>query len=421
MRKIAVIGLGYVGLPVALAFARRFPGTVGFDCDADKVRRLSRGEDPTGVAREGELSESELRITSDPHALRDCDFFIVAVPTPIDAARRPDLSALRSASETVGGALSEGAIVVFESTVYPGATEEDCAPILEQASGLVAGRDFKLGYSPERINPGDPAHRFETIPKVVSAQDETSLEVVKELYGAVVEAGLHVAPSIRVAEAAKVIENVQRDLNIALVNELAMLFHRLGLDTRAVLEAAGSKWNFHRYRPGLVGGHCIGVDPYYLTSKAEAVGFHPQVILAGRRINDGMSAFVAQETIKLLIRAGRGVQGARVALLGLAFKPNVPDLRNSRVPDIVNELVEYGVEVLIHDPLVSAEEARREYDLELVDEDRLDALDAVCLAVPHRELIPLAKRLAVGPRLLVDVMGGVDPSELPDDVRHWRL
>jgi len=422
MRKLAVIGLGYVGLPVTVAFGRRFPGTVGFDLDADKVARLAAGEDPTGAVWNGDLRAVDVRWTSTPEDLEEADFYIVAVPTPIDEYHHPDLSAVEAAGRTIGSVLSKGDIVVLESTVYPGVTEEVLGPLLEEASDLVSGRDFKLGYSPERINPGDAEHTFESIKKVVSAQDEAAREVLEEVYGAVVEAGLHPAPSIRVAEAAKVIENVQRDLNIALVNELAMLFDRLGIDTRDVLEAAGSKWNFHPYSPGLVGGHCIGVDPYYLTAKAETIGFHPQVILAGRRINDRMGEFVASKTIKLLVARGRGVKEARVGVLGVTFKPNVPDLRNSRVPQIVHELKEFGVEVMLHDPLVEADEVHAEYGLEMVHSGALRGLDALVLAVPHEELIATARALVdSGVDTLVDVHGGLDPRTLPSNLRYWRL
>ncbi|HED65014.1 MAG TPA: nucleotide sugar dehydrogenase [Planctomycetes bacterium] len=422
MRKIAVIGLGYVGLPVAVSFARRFPGTVGFDVDADKVSRLSRGEDPTGAVENEEVRAAELLWTADEADLRDANFYVVAVPTPIDAHRRPDLGALESAARTVGRSLSKGDIVVLESTVYPGVCEEVLAPILEQASGLTFGQDFAIGYSPERINPGDTEHTFTTIRKIVAGSDAQSLDAIAEVYGAVVDAGLHRAPSLRVAEAAKVIENVQRDLNIALVNELAMLFDRMGIDTRDVLEAAGTKWNFHPYRPGLVGGHCIGVDPYYLTTKAESIGFHPQVILAGRRINDGMGSFVAARTVKLLIERGRGVKGTRVGVLGVTFKPDVPDLRNSRVPDIVRELQEFGVEVLVHDPTVSPEDVRAEYGIEPVTQEQLTGLDALILAVPHAGLADVAVELVRGGvDTIVDVLWGLDPASLPEGVRYWRL
>jgi len=424
MRKIAIVGLGYVGLPVALAFGRKFPGTIGFDRDEAKVKRLRAGEDPTGQVTREELSRAGLKLTVDPGDLRDADFFVVAVPTPIDPQHRPDLTALREASRTVGGALSPGDVVVFESTVYPGVTEEVYGPILAEASGLVCGSDFKLAYSPERINPGDSEHTFEKIQKVVSGQDEETLDIVAACYGSVVDAGLHRASSIRVAESAKVIENVQRDLNIALMNELAIIFDRLGIDTSEVLAAASTKWNFHRYRPGLVGGHCIGVDPYYLTSKAEEVGVHPQVILAGRRINDGMGSFIAASTLKQLAAAGRPISRARVALLGIAFKANVPDIRNSRVPDVQRELREYGAEVLVHDPLVDAEEALAEYGIELVGREALTDIHAIVLAIPHDELAELALELAreSGTQTpVVDVMWGIDPGTLPAGTPYWRL
>jgi UDP-N-acetyl-D-galactosamine dehydrogenase len=423
VRKIAVVGLGYVGLPVAVAFARRFENTIGFDVDARKVEALRRGEDPSGAVDERDLRETSLHFTSDAEELRRADFFVVAVPTPIDHEHRPDLGALRKASELVGRALRPGAIVVYESTVYPGVTEEVCGPILEDASGLRSGEGFKLGYSPERINPGDPEHGFEQVVKVVSAQDAEALEVVSACYGAVVGAGLHRASSIKVAEAAKVIENTQRDLNIALTNELAIIFDRLDIDTNEVLDAAASKWNFIRFTPGLVGGHCIGVDPYYLTSKAEQVGIHPQVILAGRRINDGMGTFVAERTIKQLILAGRSISGARVAILGLTFKENVPDVRNSRVPSIVEELRSYGVEVVVHDPLADPEEARREYGLDLAAEGDIGRVDAVVLAVPHRGMDALVGRMLEvdPPAVVVDVKSVLDPSAIPSGVRLWRL
>ncbi|MFT5289773.1 MAG: UDP-N-acetyl-D-galactosamine dehydrogenase [Planctomycetota bacterium] len=422
-RKIAILGLGYVGLPVAVAFAGRFPGTLGFDIDVAKVKRIAAGDDPAGQLDGEELRNSELVVSHDSSDLADRDFFIVAVPTPIDRHRRPDLSALEGASRTVGAVLKKGDIVVFESTVYPGVTEEVCSPILEERSGLKAGVDFHLGYSPERINPGDKEHSFERIQKVVSAQDEATLDIVADCYGSVVTAGVYRATSIKVAEAAKVIENIQRDLNIALVNELSQIFDKIGIETSDVLEAAGTKWNFHRYRPGLVGGHCIGVDPYYLTTKAEELGLHPQVILAGRRINDGMGSFVAQKAIRLLVEAGKAPRGARIAVLGLAFKPDVSDLRNSKVPDVVEELVGYGAQALVFDPLVDRAEAAREYGLEIVKREDLVDLDAVILAVPHRDLKPLAIELAKATSnpLVIDVQWGLAPTDLPDETTYWRL
>jgi UDP-N-acetyl-D-galactosamine dehydrogenase len=412
-----------VGLPVAVAFARRFESTIGFDVDDRKVAALRRGEDPSGAVDGQELRDTSLHFTSDAEELRRADFFVVAVPTPIDREHRPDLTALRRASELVGRALRPGAIVVYESTVYPGVTEEVCGPILEEASGLRSGEGFKLAYSPERINPGDPEHGFEQVVKIVSAQDAESLDVVAACYGEVVGAGLHRASSIKVAEAAKVIENTQRDLNIALMNELAIIFDRLDIDTKEVIDAAASKWNFNRFTPGLVGGHCIGVDPYYLTSKAEQVGIHPQVILAGRRINDGMGTFVAERTIKQLILAGRSISGARVVILGLTFKENVPDVRNSRVPSIVEELRSYGVDVVVHDPLADPEEARQEYGIELTAEADLGRADALVLAVPHRGMDAFVRRMLneQPPAVVVDVKSVLDPAAIPAGVRLWRL
>ena len=351
----------------------------------------------------------------------------MAVPTPINESLQPDLTALRRASELIGTNLSPGTIVVFESTVYPGATEEICQPLLEQSSGLKCGVDFKLGYSPERINPGDKEHTLERVVKVVSAQDAETLEIVVSTYALVVKAGIHRAPSIRVAEAAKVIENTQRDLNIALMNELALIFNRLNIDTRAVLEAAGTKWNFLKFTPGLVGGHCIGVDPYYLTSKAESVGYHPQVILAGRRINNGMGKFVAEQTVKLLSRLDRPIKNLRVAVLGLTFKENVPDLRNSRVPDIVHELRDYGLQVIVHDPLAHPEEAMAEYNIPLVPWEQVKKVDGIVLAVAHQAYIAmgiheLMKPLNdLGSGVVVDVKGILSPRSLPATMKYWRL
>jgi UDP-N-acetyl-D-galactosamine dehydrogenase len=421
-RRIAVVGLGYVGLPVAVAMARRFPGTVGFDIDAGKVARLRTGQDTTGEVEAAALTASGLETTSDPEVLRAADFYVVAVPTPVDRSKHPNLGPIREATHTLGTVLKPGDIVVYESTVYPGVTEEVCGAILEQTSGLRCGDDFKLGYSPERINPGDHAHRFEKIVKVVSGQDAETLELVARVYGAVVDAGIYRASSIRVAEASKVIENVQRDLNIALMNELALIFDRLGIDTHEVLEAANTKWNFLPFHPGLVGGHCIGVDPYYLTAKAEEIGITPQVILAGRRINDSMGEFVAQQTIKQLILADSAVRCARVAVLGLTFKENVPDIRNSQVPRIVQELREYGVEVLVHDPVVQAQAARQECAIDLVEADLLTDLNAVVLAVPHQGLAELARILVTGRTpVLIDVRSVISREDLPSNIRYWRL
>lgn len=422
--RVGVVGLGYVGLPVALAFARRFEHTVGFDISEARVAALRNGQDWTNEVSAEDLAETNLSFTADPGDLRGCTFFVVAVPTPIDAERRPDLGSLMAATEIVGQALTPGSVVVFESTVYPGVTEEQCGPVLAAASGLVQSKDFKLGYSPERINPGDTEHTFEKIVKVVSAEDSETLERVAGAYERVVEVGVHRASSIRVAEAAKVIENTQRDLNIALMNELALIFDRLGIRTNDVLEAASTKWNFLRFSPGLVGGHCIGVDPYYLTSKAEAVGYHPEVILAGRRINDDMGRYVAKRFIKLLRQYDHPVKDCRVGVLGLTFKENVPDLRNSRVPDIIAELRDYGVEPIVHDPLVRAEEAHRDCGVELRPWDALRELDGVILAVPHRFYVEQIDRIMGSLRhggVLVDVKSTVGPSSLRSDLNYWSL
>ena len=423
--RIAVVGQGYVGLPVTLAFAEKFPGVIGFDVDAAKIARLQRGDDHTGEADATELAGTTTRFTADEADLKGATFFVVAVPTPIDSVNRPDLTPLASASRSVGRALTKGAVVVYESTVYPGVTEEFCGPILEEASGLKAGVDFTLGYSPERINPGDKEHTLRRIVKVVSGQDAATLERVAAVYGAIIDAGVHRASSIKVAEAAKVIENTQRDLNIALMNELAMIFDRLGINTLEVLEAAGTKWNFLPFRPGLVGGHCIGVDPYYLTTKAEEVGYIPQVILAGRRINDGMGAFVAQKVVKLLASHGRRINGARVGVLGLTFKENVPDLRNSRVPDIVAELREYGITPLVHDALADRAEAEREYGIELVDESELEDLEALVVAVAHagyREFVlEHLPRLVQPGGVVADVKSLLKGATLPPGYTYWSL
>ncbi|MFO7155552.1 MAG: nucleotide sugar dehydrogenase [Pseudomonadota bacterium] len=423
--RIAVVGLGYVGLPVAIALARKYPETIGFDINPSRIRALREGVDVTGEVSGEELRQSTIRFTSDSEDLRSATFFVVAVPTPVDANRRPDLEPLRRASETVGRALSRGAVVVYESTVYPGVTEEFCGPILERASGLRRGVDFKLGYSPERINPGDREHTLERVTKVVSGEDEETLERVAAVYEAIVPAGVHRAPSIRTAEAAKVIENAQRDLNIAFMNELALIFDRLGLRTKDVLAAARTKWNFLPFTPGLVGGHCIGVDPYYLTFKAEEVGYHPQVILAGRRINDGMGAWVAQKAVKLLASRGDLVKGARVGVLGLTFKENVPDLRNSRVVDILQELSSFGIEAMVHDPLADPAEARQEFGVELCELSAFRDLHALILAVPHRAYLEMGPgRLGAmlrGGGVFMDVKSVFEPSDLPANLVYWSL
>jgi UDP-N-acetyl-D-galactosamine dehydrogenase len=424
-RTVSVVGLGYVGLPVALAFGRAYR-TIGFDVNADRIRELESGFDRTHEVAPERLKASDVLFTDKVEDLRRANFHVVAVPTPIDVANQPDLSPLLRTSKTVGKALKPGDIVVYESTVYPGATEEECVPILERASGLKCGADFKVGYSPERINPGDKERTFDRIIKVVSGQDEETLEVIARMYGSVVKAGVHRASSIKTAEAAKVIENIQRDLNIALMNELALIFDRMDVDTREVLEAAGTKWNFHKYEPGLVGGHCIRVDPYYLTHKAERLGYLPQVILAGRRINDSMGKFVAQRTIKEMIKAGRNVLGSTVTVLGLAFKADVSDLRNSKAVDIVRELEDYGVEVQVHDELADPAEAEREYGIDLKSWRELKPAAAVVVAVAHhayRDLSP--ERLAGlfdGKPVLMDVKNVFDANRLRETgVRVWRL
>jgi len=426
MIVVAVIGLGYVGLPLAVEFGKRYP-TIGFDLSEHKVAAYRNFVDPTGEMSEAELkAASHLRVTTRAGDLAGADFIVVAVPTPVDQAHRPDFSPLLSASEIVGQNLKRGATVVFESTVYPGATEEVCVPCIERHSGFKWRRDFFVGYSPERINPGDKEHTLTRITKVVSGDSPQTLEKVAELYGSIVTAGVHRASSIKVAEAAKVIENTQRDLNIALINELALIFHKIGIDTTEVLEAAGTKWNFLGFRPGLVGGHCIGVDPYYLTHKADMLGYHPQVILAGRRINDGMGKYVADETVKLMIQAGSTVNGAAVNVLGLTFKENCPDLRNSRVIDVVRELAAFGVRVHIHDPVADPAEALREYGVELATWEELPRASAIVGAVAHRTLIErspqeLAAKLVPG-GVYVDVKSQADVAALRAlGLQVWRL
>ncbi len=381
--KIGVVGLGYVGLPLAVEFGKQYP-TIGLDLKADRVRELHAGNDSTLEVTPAELATAkQLRFTSDPGELAACNVFIVTVPTPIDRYNRPDLSYLEGASETVGRLLKSGDVVIYESTVFPGATEEVCVPVLEAVSGLEFNKDFYAGYSPERINPGDKEHRVTTILKVTSGSTPEVADFVDALYKSVIDAGTHRASSIRVAEAAKVIENTQRDLNIALINELALIFNRMGIDTQQVLEAAGTKWNFLPFRPGLVGGHCIGVDPYYLTHKAQEIGYHPEIILAGRRINDGMGSHVAEQVVKLMVNNKIQVSGSNVLMLGLAFKENCPDLRNSHVVDVVRELQGYNARVDVHDPWVDADEAREEYGVELVHEPPGNDYDAVVIAVAH--------------------------------------
>lgn len=423
--KIAVIGLGYVGLPIALAFAKKYPGTLGFDINSDRVEALRQGFDRTGEIVPEELFHSPLQITSDLGDLVDTTFFVIAVPTPIDRSHRPDLTLLAKASEMVGKVLQPGSVVVYESTVYPGVTEEFCGPILARVSGLRQGVDFKLGYSPERINPGDREHTLEKIIKVVAGEDETALARIEQIYEAVVEAGTYRASSIMVAEMAKAIENTQRDLNIALMNEIALICDRLNIRTYDVLQAARTKWNFLPFSPGLVGGHCIGVDPYYLTAKAEELGLHPEVILSGRRINDGMGGYVAQRLVKLLVEANLSIRGAQIGILGLTFKENVPDIRNSRVPDMVRELRQFGIHPLVHDPLADSQEAFQEYGIRLVDWSDLPVLDGVILAVNHQayqdKFLPeLMERLRLD-SVVVDVKTMLDPKQLPCSIHYWSL
>lgn len=423
--KITVVGLGYVGLPVAVAFARAGIHVCGFDVNALRVEELKSGFDRTGEIESDILKSSAFTVTSNIDDIKNSDIFIVCVPTPIDENRQPDLTPVVKASETVGKALKKGSIVVYESTVYPGVTEEVCGPILEKISGLKQGVDFKLGYSPERINPGDKKHTIETITKVVSGEDSETLETVASLYSAIVKAGVHKAQSIKVAEAAKVIENIQRDLNIALMNELAIIFDKLGIRTKDVLMASGTKWNFIPFTPGLVGGHCIGVDPYYLTAKAEQIGYSPQVILSGRRINDGMGVYVAQKLIRLLIKNDISVKGAKVAILGVTFKEDVPDIRNSRVPDIIAELREFGIEPILHDAMADSEEVHEEYGLHIEpDTSRLKNLDAVIIAVPHKYYVDqgsaFVKNMTGGNSVIIDLKSAYMPGDF-EGIPYWSL
>jgi len=422
-RKLGVIGLGYVGLPVAVAFARAGAPVIGFDTDPEHVKELRSGHDRTLEVTPADLKQATLRFENEPSSLTGADFYIVTVPTPIDGARQPDLGAILSASDTVGKVIKHGDIVVYESTVYPGAIEEECLPILEKKSGLTGGRDFAVGYSPERINPGDKEHRFETIIKVVSAQDARTLDIVADVYGSVVKAGIHRAPSIKVAEAAKVIENTQRDLNIAFMNELSAIFQQLGIDTGDVLAAASTKWNFLNFQPGLVGGHCIGVDPYYLTFRAEKAGYHPEIILAGRRINDGMGARVGRECMRALMQRGRA--NPTVTILGITFKENVPDIRNSKVIDVARELQRVGVAVQLADPLASSDEVEHEYGLGLTPFASLRPADAVVFAVAHKDYVtggwPLMRKLLKdGEGVVLDIKGRLDREKKPKGIDLWR-
>ncbi len=423
---IAVVGLGYVGLPLAVTFGRKFK-TIGFDIKEQAIACYKKACDPNCEVSEQEFREApHITYTADPARIALADYVIVAVPTPIDSARQPDLTPVEKATETVGRNLKKGAVVIFESTVYPGVTEEVCVPILERESNLTWKKDFFVGYSPERINPGDKEHTLTKIVKVVSGDTRETAGKVAELYGAIITAGVYRAASIKEAEAAKVIENTQRDLNIALMNELAVIFDRLEIDTLNVLEAAGTKWNFLPFRPGLVGGHCIGVDPYYLTYRAETTGYHPEVILSGRRINDGMGKFIAEKTVKLMLAGGLNIQNGRVGVLGLTFKEDCPDLRNSKVIDIITELRTYGINVLVHDPRAASEEARRFYDINLCDPAEMKELGALILAVPHREYLALPVTdftgMLISGGCLIDVKSALDAVEVRETgAGFWRL
>jgi UDP-N-acetyl-D-galactosamine dehydrogenase len=422
--RIAVIGLGYVGLPVALAFAQKFPGTIGFDTDHERVTALRNADDWTGETSPQALAASQLELTHDPIRLKEANILVVCVPTPIDAMKRPNLEPIRQASVTAGQSLRRGAIVVYESTVYPGLTEEFCVPILERESGLRCGTDFFVGYSPERINPGDSAHGLTQITKVVSACDARTAATLARLYGTIIPAGVHVAPSIRVAETAKVIENTQRDVNIALMNELALICDRLGIRTADVLEAARTKWNFLPFTPGLVGGHCIGVDPYYLTTKAEALGYKPEVILAGRRINDGVGAFVARKALQILAQKNIPFAEARVAILGLAFKENIRDIRNSRVPDILQTLADNAVHASISDPLADRVHAQRTYGVILAAPPERSSVDMLILAVPHKVYVEHFDELAQALRpggTFIDIRSAISQARLPAGCTYWSL
>ncbi len=424
--KVAVVGLGYVGLPLAIHLSRHFD-VVGYDFNSSRIAELSNGKDRTLEVSDEAMAAATVAYTDNPQSLGDCRLIIVAVPTPIDQYRIPDLTPLRGATKSTGQHLTHGSCVVFESTVYPGATEEVCVPILEKESGLIFGRDFSVGYSPERINPGDKVHTLDKIMKIVSGSDAPTSRLLEKVYGSVVEAGIHVAPSIKVAEAAKVIENTQRDLNIALMNELSMIFDLMGIDTMAVLDAAGTKWNFLPFRPGLVGGHCIGVDPYYLTFKAESIGYHPEMILAGRRINDGMGKYVAERVVKLMIQEGKQINHTRVGVLGITFKEDVPDLRNTRVVDIIAELADYGIDVQVHDPLADPAEAKAYYGVDLSTLDQLKGVDALVVAVAHQSyrekgLAQLAGLCNGSRAVVVDVKSAFDLEDAEKQgINCWRL
>ena len=424
--KLSLVGLGYVGMPIAVAFARKID-VIGFDLNADKINLYKSGIDPTKEVGDETIRQTTVEFPADETRLREAKFHIVAVPTPVNDDHTPDLTPVEGASTILGRNLTKGSVVVFESTVYPGVTEDICVPILERESGLKCGVDFKIGYSPERINPGDKAHRLETITKIVSGMDEETLDVVAKVYELVVEAGVHRAESIKVAEAAKVIENSQRDINIAFMNELSIIFNKMGIDTQSVLKAAGTKWNFLNFYPGLVGGHCIGVDPYYLTYKAEELGYHSQIILAGRRINDDMGKYVAENVVKNLIAADKPVKNAKVAILGFTFKENCPDTRNTKIIDIVNELKEYGINPVISDPEVDTDEAKRLYGVEFEDISSINDMDAVVLAVAHTQfknftMTDMDKFFGIGQKVLLDLKGLLDRKEYENaGYSYWRL
>lgn len=427
--KISIVGLGYVGMPIAVAFAKKVD-VLGFDINEEKIKQYKNGIDATNEVGDQAIQETTVEFTADASRLKEAKFHIVAVPTPITEDKVPNLKPLESASRTVGQNLTKDSIVVYESTVYPGVTEEICIPILEEKSGLVHGKDFQVGFSPERINPGDKVNRLETIVKVVSGSDEESLDIIAKTYELVVDAGVHRAESIKVAEAAKVIENAQRDINIAFMNELSIIFNMMNIDTKAVLEAAGTKWNFLKFSPGLVGGHCIGVDPYYLTHKAEQLGYHPDVVLSGRRINDGMGKYVAENLVKQLIDADLNIKQAKVAILGFTFKENVPDIRNTRVVDIIEELEDYGIIPLIHDPQADYDEAFEEYSLRFNEFEEINELDAIILTVEHEEYKAMSKEdfdklykdSGNSEKIMVDVKGMLNRKELESNgYNYWRL
>ncbi|HEY4601342.1 MAG TPA: nucleotide sugar dehydrogenase [Cerasibacillus sp.] len=425
--KIAVIGLGYVGLPVAIEFAKKYD-VIGYDIDESKLDKYRSGIDVTDEVGDKAIQETTMTFTSDEKDLQQCKFHVVAVPTPINLDKTPNLAPIISASESVGRNLAKGSIVVYESTVYPGTTEEICTPILEEKSGMTLNEDFKVGYSPERINPGDKVNTLTKITKVVSGSDEVALREIADIYGSIIEAGIHEAESIKVAEASKVIENSQRDINIAFMNELSMVFNKMGIDTNAVLDAASTKWNFLRFTPGLVGGHCIGVDPYYFTYKAEQLGYHSQIILAGRKINDDMGRYVAKNVIKQMIQARQEFDGARIGVFGLTFKENVGDVRNTKVTDIIEELKDYGLEVLVHDPIADVDIVKKEYDISLAQAEELRELDCIILAVPHQvfkekyTLDVIDSLFKNDKKVLIDIRGIYDRKEVEDrGINYWSL